>query len=418
MSFQQALSGLNSSSKSLEAIGNNISNASTVGFKTSIAQFADVYANSLGGGGGGVQTGIGSKVTSVAQQFSQGNITASANPLDMAINGGGFFRMNHLGAIVYQRNGQFQLDKDGFLVSAQGDRLTGYTADVSGALSTGAPADILISAADLPPLATNLVTAQLNLDSNSKPPALAFDPTKPASYNNATSITVFDTLGNPHPVQTFYVNTGPGTWNVYATYYDGTNTVPMPPAAALLVGPLGFDANGAINLPLPAGPAQYPLAMTLTNVATAPTPMTINIDWTGTTQFGSTFGVNSLSQDGYTSGRLAGFTTSTDGIISGSYTNGQTKTLGQVVLANFRDPNGLTPLGNNTWAESSTSGVPLVGTPNSGSLGILQPSSTEDSNVDLTAELVNMITAQRNYQANAQTIKTEDAIMQTLVNLR
>jgi flagellar hook protein FlgE len=413
MSFQQGLSGLSASSKTLEAIGNNIANSGTVGFKASSAKFADVYANSLGGGGGGVQTGIGSKVSEISQQFSQGNITASANPLDMAINGGGFFRMNHLGTILYQRNGQFSLDNSGYLISASADRLTGYTADAAGLLSTGAPVDIKINATDLPPATTANVTAQLNLDSRSTIPVAApFNAANPSTYNNATSITVYDGLGNAHVLQTYFVKTAPGTWDVYGTYDNGTATVATNPP---VIGQLGFSATGAINVPVPPLPASYSTTLTLT---TGATPMPVTLDWTGTTQFGSTFSVNTLSQDGYTSGRLSTFTTGSDGIISGTYTNGQTKTLGQVVLANFRSPTGLTPQGNNTWAESTASGVPLVGVPNSGSLGILQPSATEESNVDLTAELVNMITAQRVYQANAQTIKTQDQILQTLVNLR
>jgi flagellar hook protein FlgE len=142
------------------------------------------------------------------------------------------------------------------------------------------------------------------------------------------------------------------------------------------------------------------------------------VDYSDSTQFGSSFGINSLTQDGYTSGRLATFNTGADGTILGRYSNGQSKILGQVLLANFVNPNGLISLGDNAWGESSTSGAALIGTPNSGNLGVLQSSAQEDSNVDLTSELVNMITAQRVYQANAQTIKTQDQILQTLVNLR
>ena len=411
MSFQQGLSGLSASSKTLEAIGNNISNANTVGFKSSTARFSDLYAASLSGSGTG-NTGIGTQVSQVAQQFSQGNLTASANPLDLAINGGGFFRLSHNGTISYARNGQFQLDKSGYIVNPNGDRLTGYTANSSGVLSTGAPADLLISATDLAPKITTTVTAQLNLDSRSTTPTLAFSAANPATYNSATSVNVFDSLGNSHVVQTFYVKTAANTWDIYGTYDDGTTTQATVPA---VIGQLVFGPTGAITTPAPPAPASFATTLTVTTGAgTVP----ITIDWSGTTQFGSTFSVNALSQDGFASGRLAGFTTSNTGVISGRYTNGQTAVLGQVVLANFRSPTGLQPLGNNAWGETSDSGVPLVGTPNSGSLGVLQSSSVEESNVDLTAELVNMITAQRVYQANAQTIKTQDQVLQTLVNLR
>ncbi len=402
MGFQQGLSGLNAASKSLEVIGNNVANANTVGFKESQAQFADVYANSLTGAGAS-QVGIGTKVAVVAQQFTQGNISASNNPLDVAINGGGFFRMSNNGTITYARNGQFQLDKSGYVVNATGARLTGYTANANGVLSTGAPADLNINTSDLTPKTTTKVKAVLNLDSGSTVPVTTpFNMADPTTYNSSTAVSVYDSLGNAHTLQTFYVKTAPNTWNVYASTDGG---------AASLVSPLNFNSSGVLTT---AMPLTVPVAVT----TGATTPFNVALDFTGTTQYGSSFSVNALKQDGYTSGRLAGFSISADGTIVGRYTNGQSATLGQVVLANFTNPNGLQSLGNNLWTDTAASGPALVGTPNSGSLGVLQSSAVEDSNVDLTAELVNMITAQRNYQANAQTIKTQDQVLQTLVNLR
>jgi flagellar hook protein FlgE len=409
MSFQQGLSGLNAASKQLEVIGNNVSNANTVGFKQSRAEFADVFANSLSGGGAS-QIGIGTKVSNVAQQFTQGNITATNNSLDIAINGGGFFRMSNNGSITYSRNGQFQMDKFGYIVDAENKRLTGYTASNTGVLSTGAPAEININTGDLQPSATATVVGLVNLDSrNSSLPAAGFDPTDPTTYNNSTAVTVFDSLGNSHTLQSFFVKTAPGAWDVF-TAADGVSTTALPTPTATLT----FTGTGLTPTVTPSNAA--PVSFAVTTGATTPVPLTL--DYSGSTQFGSNFSVNSLSQDGYTSGRLAGFNTGSDGTIIGRYTNGQSKTLGQVVLANFINPNGLQSLGGNAWAESATSGASLVGTPNTGSLGVLQSSATEDSNVDLTAELVNMITAQRVYQANAQTIKTQDQVLQTLVNLR
>ncbi|MHB1174838.1 MAG: flagellar hook protein FlgE [Sulfuriferula sp.] len=405
MGFQQGLSGLNAASKSLDVIGNNVANANTVGFKESQAQFADVYANSLTGAGAS-QVGIGTKVAQVAQQFSQGNITASSNPLDVAINGGGFFRMSNNGTIAYARNGQFQFDKAGYIVNATGSRLTGYGVSASGVLATGAPTDLNINTADLTPKTTTKVDAVLNLDSGSTVPVTTpFNMADPTTYNNSTAVSVYDSLGNAHTLQTFYVKTSANNWDVYASTDGG---------AASLVSPsptLSFNSSGALTT---AMPLTVPVAVT----TGATTPFNVSLDFTGTTQFGSSFSVNALKQDGYTSGRLAGFSISADGTIAGRYTNGQSATLGQVVLANFTNPNGLQPLGNNLWTETAASGAPLVGTPNSGSLGVLQSSAVEDSNVDLTAQLVNMITAQRTYQANAQTIKTQDQVLQTLVNLR
>ncbi len=401
MSFQQGLSGLNAAAKNLDAIGNNVANANTVGFKQSQAQFADVYATSLTGAGGS-QVGIGVKVSQVAQQFTQGNITATNNPLDIAINGGGFFRMDNGGELTYQRNGQFQLDRLGFIVNPTGAKLTGYTANASGVLSTGAPTPLSINTADLVPQVTTSANAVLNLDSSSAVPAGAFNMNDPTTFNNSTALSVYDSLGNVHTVQTFYVKTAPGAWNVRASMDGG---------AAFSAGALTFNASGALT-------SGSPITIPPQAVTTGASPLGFTIDFTGTTQFGSGFSVNTLNQNGYTSGRLAGFNIGADGMIQGRYTNGHSAVLGQVVLASFANPNGLQQLGNNLWTETATSGSPLVGTPDSGSLGVLQSSAVEDSNVDLTAELVNMITAQRVYQANAQTIKAQDALLQTLVNLR
>lgn len=407
MSFQQGLSGLNAASKTLEVIGNNVSNANTVGFKQSRAEFADVYANSLTGGGAS-QIGIGTNLANVSQQYTQGNITSTSNTLDIAINGGGFFRMSNNGAVTYSRNGQFQMDKFGYIVDAENKRLTGYTADANGVLSTGAPSEININTADLQPSASTEYKGVVNLDSRKTAlPAAGFDPSDPTTYHNSTAVTVFDSLGNEHTVQNFFVKTAPGTWSVFTTA-DGISTPALPASTATM----SFSGTGVAPTIAPATPTVNFAPTTGANA------VALTMDFAGSTQFGSNFSINSLSQDGFTSGRLASFNTGKDGTIVGRYTNGQSKTLGQVVLANFVNPNGLQSLGGNAWVESADSGVPLIGTPNTGSMGVLQSSAVEDSNVDLTAELVNMITAQRVYQANAQTIKTQDQVLQTLVNLR
>jgi flagellar hook protein FlgE len=404
MSFQQGLSGLNAASKSLDVTGNNVANSSTVGFKSGQAQFADVYAASLNGSGAS-QVGIGVKVSTVAQQFTQGNVTSTNNPLDLAINGAGFFRMDNNGVTTYTRNGQFTLDKTGYVVNAQGLKLTGYIANAKGVLQSGAPTDLIFNTADLAPQSTSNVGLLVNLDSREALPATAvFSATDPTSYNQSTSISVFDTLGNSHLIQSFFKKTASNTWDVYGTS-DGV------PLTTPKIGTLVFSSSGALTSP-------QPFVASATVSSGAVSPLVFNVDFTGSSQYGSTFGLNKPIQDGYTSGKLSGFTTGADGIITGRYTNGKSATLGQVVLANFTDPNGLVNLGNNAWAETAASGGPLVGAPSSGSLGVLQSSAVEDSNVDLTAELVNLITAQRFYQANAQTIKTQDQVLQTLVNLR
>lgn len=403
MSFQQGLSGLNAASKSLEVLGNNVANASTVGFKQSQTQFADIYANSLSGSGTS-QVGIGVKVSNVQQQFTQGNISSTNNPLDIAINGNGFFRVSDNGSITYTRNGQFQLDQNGYIVNSDGRRLTGYAADASGNLLMGSATDLHINTADIQPATTSAVTGLVNLDSRKDAlPAAGFNPNDPGTYHDATSLSIYDSLGNEHTLQTFYVKTAAGAWSVFATV-DGVT-----PASTLTT--LNFDGSGV-------NPTGATATLSVPVGTGAVTPMSVAIDLSGSTQFGSNFSVNSLSQDGYTAGRLAGFSIGSDGVILGRYTNGQSKNLGQVVLVNFANPNGLQPLGNNEWAESPSSGVPLLGAPKTGGLGVLQSLAVEESNVDLTSELVNMITAQRVYQANAQTIKTQDQVMQTLVNLR
>jgi len=480
MGFQQGLSGLNAAAKNLEVIGNNVSNANTVGFKLSQAQFADVYANSLAGSGG-AQVGIGTRVATVAQQFTQGNISTTNNSLDMAVSGNGFFRMNDNGSIIYSRNGQFQLNKDGYVVNSQGQRLTGFLPNAQGQIVATTPADLQISSADLLPKQTVNIAAGLNLDSRSAiiPAAPAFDPTNAATFNNSTSMTVYDSLGSSHIASLYFAKTAANTWNAHLVVdgnlvpaagtplstmtfnTNGTLATPVAPVTSASFNPTptaitlagssvalaaphatvssttglsvgatvtggGFPANTtitAINSATtfttnnPPAAAAAGVTLTVTNPASA-APQTLVFNFAGTSQFGGIFGVNSLSQDGYTSGRMTGFSTGADGMISGRYSNGQTKTLGQVVLANFNNPQGLQPLGGNNWAETSTSGTPLTGVPGSASLGVLQTSAVEDSNVDLTAELVNMITAQRVYQANAQTVKTMDQILQTLVNLR
>jgi len=413
MSFQQGLSGLNAASKQLEVIGNNVSNATTVGFKQSRAEFADMYASSLTGTGAS-QIGIGTKVSNISQQYTQGNVTSTSNPLDIAINGGGFFCMSANGSITYSRNGQFQMDKLGYIVDASNKRLTGYGASATGVLSTGVPTELNINTSDSSPTATTKFTALVNLDSRETVPATAFNSTDPTTYNNSTASTVFDSLGNAHTLQSFFVKNptlaNPRAWDVYTSMDGATVTLSSAPPASP-TATLNFSDTGITPLISPSAPI---ISFAPPGAAT----MSIDVDLTGSTQFGSNFSINSISQNGYTSGRLSSFNTGADGTIIGRYSNGQSKTLGQVILANFVNPNGLQSLGGNAWSQTALSGDPQVGTPNTATLGVLQSSAQEDSNVDLTAELVNMITAQRIYQANAQTIKTQDQVLQTLVNLR
>jgi flagellar hook protein FlgE len=413
MSFQTGLSGLNAASQQLDVIGNNIANSATVGFKESRALFSDVFANSLGGSGSN-SVGIGVKVAAIDQEFTQGAISASNNPLDIAINGKGFFRLDDNGAIGYTRNGQFHLDNAGNIVTTEGFKVTGYGVDATGNIVPTSPIPLQLSSSQLPPTPTADFRASMNLDSRETVPATAvFNPTDPTSYNDSTSGTVFDSLGNSHVFTQYFVKTAvSGQWAMHASV-DGTAAanVNLGAGAGNPIN-VNFNSSGALTTAMPIA------GVTLAVGGGAVSPMTLKVDFAGTTQFGANFGVNALFQDGFASGRLSGFNMGGDGILVGRYTNGQSRNLGQIVLASFADPQGLKPLGNNRWDETSASGIPVMAAPSSGDLGAVQSAATESSNVDLTAELVNMITAQRAYQANAQSIKTEDAVLQTLVNLR
>lgn len=651
MGFQQGLSGLNSSAKALDAISNNIANSGTAGFKAATTRFSDVYAASLGGGGSS-QVGIGASLASVFQQFTQGNVTTTNNPMDVAINGQGLFRMNNNGTITYTRNGQFQVDKDGYVVNSAGLQLTGYAADaVSGAIIPGNTIPLQVNNTNIAPQVSTTSQIQVNLDSRSTPPSsqtsgtltgsttptlptaagtliidvdgIAVTVTIPAGISatgtlvttleslinadtsmvaagasvdvttttsgalvissnskgsssggggyqgsgstvtltggtqaanllgaapvsvsgadnfnprtagyvtgsvvvtnalasavvagstvdvtidgaatvaavdigtaggyttstiaagvqnkintalaaagqngrvtvtinssnqlvitsnstgtgstvalanlqanvtgvlgtpavtpggvNLTSVnslgftastaqTVYDSLGNAHNLSLYFVkNTLGNHWQLYTTLDGAQQQGPTP---------LVFNGTGALTtsmpLTLPAANNSY----IFTNGAD---PLQFTLDLTGTTQYGIAFGVNQLTQDGYASGRLSGVSISPDGTFQGRYSNGKSKTMGQLVLVSFNNPNGLQSMGGNQWAETSLSGQPIPGTPGSGSLGVVQSAATEDSNVDLTAELVAMITQQRSYQASAQSIKTQDQVLSTLVNLR
>lgn len=644
MGFQQGLAGLHVAAKSLEVIGNNIANTSVAGFKASVVQFGDLYAQSLtGASGAGVQVGLGSLVQSVSQQFSQGNITNTNNPTDIAIQGPGFFRLDDNGVITFSRNGQFHIEKDGSLTNASGDRVTGYSASPTGHINQTAPAPILIPPSPITPNTTTTMKLDVNLNSAAKmvDPAV-FDAANPATYTNSTSGTVFDSIGGQHTVTMYFLKEGStnstaatvpttftdissgitingqpvngfivagtgsavkqgnaiaaainassipgvtasadylgkvsvrstmnplhiqlngseatpattglngtstdttytvdGKWTTFVTV-DGAltstasngNVAAVPTAfTAITAGdiiinglPVGVVTAGgtavgqgnaiaaAINLAAISGvtatsdavgkvtvtSTSNPLHIQLTGTATAAktglvgasvtslegnyrsgsstgvtftnpsgtpspfgngqidfdpagvitgltsatpislsvdltaiglaqnpiisnsatTPLNFTLDLADATAFANPFSVSRLVQDGYSSGRLSNFAIGDDGIIMGHYSNGQTKALGQIVLANFDNVNGLTSDGANQWSETFASGAAIINTPGTGSVGNLQSAALEDSNVDLTSMLVEMITTQRIYQANAQTIKTQDQILQTMVNLR
>ncbi len=411
MSFQQGLSGLNGAARNLDVIGHNIANTSTVGFKSSQAQFADVYATSLFGVGG-LQVGIGAKIADVAQSFTQGNISATGNTLDLALTGEGFFQVSKGGVTSYTRNGQFHLDDQGFLVDSSLARVQGYSA-TNGVLATSPGSDLQVVITTGKPSATANVALSLNVNADAITPAAFADATPPTGFNHTTSVNVFDSLGGEHTLGLYYrkdVAAGADMgWEMFA-YMDGAPTN------------LAVGSPGALTFPVATGqltPATT--AHTVTgnfSVGGVSSPFSIDLDLTGTSMFADDFGVNSLTQDGFSTGDLAGLAVTKDGIVQAQYTNGEALTIGQLSLTSFINPNGMLSVGDNHWIATPDAGTANTQQPNSGLLGLIQSGAVEESNVDLTAELVNLIIAQRMYQANAQTIKAQDQILQTLVNLR
>ena len=405
-SFSIALSGLTAASSDLDVTANNVANANTVGFKESRAEFADVYA------AGAVSlntsaTGEGVRMDSTAQQFTQGNISTSGSNLDLAISGNGFFTLNDpSNGIVYTRNGQFSEDKNGDVVTATGQKLQVYPPTINGGFNTGALSNLNLQTAQSAPLATSTGTAILNLPANSAQPTVApFDPTNTNTYNQSTSTTVYDSLGNSYPATFYFTQSAtPGTWNVNMTV-NGT--------LLAQTNTLSFNANGAVT-PAGSGVLDFPGF----NPTDGAAPMDMKFDFSQTSQYGGNFGVTSITQDGFATGQLSTVSIDGTGVVSAVYTNGRSTQLGQLAMANFPNTQGLKELGNTNWAETFASGTHISGTAGSSGFGSIQSGALESSNVDLTTELVNMITAQRAFQANAQVITTANQLSTTVINIQ
>jgi flagellar hook protein FlgE len=403
--FSIALSGLTAASSDLDVTANNVANADTVGFKESRAEFADVFA----AGAVNLNTsaiGEGVRLATTAQQFTQGNISTSGSNLDLAISGDGFFTLNDpSNGVVYTRNGQFSEDKNGNVVTATGQALQVYPPTTTGGFNTGALTDLNLQTAQSQPLATTGGTVILNLPAGSTPPTGgAFDPNNPATFNQSTSTTVYDSLGNSFPATFFFTQTAAaGVWNVNMTV-NGT----LLPA----LNTLTFSSTGAVTPPA-SGALDFPGFAPADGAA----PMDMNFNFAQSTQFGGDFGVSSIVQNGFTTGQLSTVSIDPTGVVSAVYTNGRSTQLGQLALANFPDPQGLKQLGDTNWAETFTSGTHISGTAGTAGFGSIQSGALEASNVDLTTELVNMITAQRAFQANAQVITTANQLSQTVINI-
>ena len=409
MSFGIALSGLNAAQTDLNVTANNIANSATNGFKQSRSEFAELFAVSPQGVSRNAY-GNGVKVAAVAQQFSQGNINTTNNSLDLALSGSGFFVLSDAGATAYTRAGAFQVDKDGYVVNSQNQRLQVFPPATTGSFNTSSMGDLRLVTSESPPQATSNIETVFNLPANSTQPTSApFDPADPNSYNEARSVTVYDSLGAAHTTSLYWTKSAtPNDWSMNV-YVDGNAVGGAQALSYSNTGALTTPANGQIALPA------YDAAAGL---ATGAAPIQLNFDLSRTTQYGDTFSMTSSTQDGFTTGRLIGIDVDSAGVVQARFTNGRSTSLGQVAIANFSNAQGLQQLGSTNWAETNASGQPLLGQAGGSGFGLIQSGSLEASNVDITAQLVNMITAQRNFQANAQMISTSDQITQTIINIR
>ena len=420
MSFQQGLSGLNGTAKNLDVIGNNIANASTYGAKVARAEFGDMFAAAHGGGGGTTAVGIGVSVMAVAQQFTQGNIKATDNPMDVGISGGGFFQVTDgKSPVVFTRNGQFKLDRDGYVVNNSHLRLMGYPADASGVVQPGSSAAIRLPTGGISPKVSSESMIEANFDSRLASKGSVAAPTidfKDArTYNSATSMTVHDEKGQQIALTYYFQKANTDVWHVFATA-NGVDVAGAPGAPVPLTT-VTFASNGSGPV-TPAAPVVINVPTTTNDVGATTMPFAMTLDLKSVTQYGSGFGVTDMNQNGFAAGLLTSIGIEANGLVMAQYSNGKSRPAGQVELVSFRNPQGLAPIGDNAWSRTFQSGDPLGGVPGDGSLGLLQSGALEESNIDLTGELVNMMVAQRIYQANAQTVKTQDQVLQTLVNLR
>ncbi|TDE20254.1 flagellar basal body protein FlaE [Vibrio owensii] len=397
MSFNIALSGLDATNTELNTISHNIANASTYGFKGGRTEFAAVY--------NGMQPG-GVEVASISQNFDKnGSVTGTGRAMDLAINGSGFFvTKDHMGQMLYTRAGVFGTDKNNFVTANNGAKLQGYSVDNNANLQTGSVGDIKVSTSSLNAKATDNLDFVANFDASATAVDQAvypFDSSDPNSFNSSYTTKVYDSLGNSHTVTQYFTKTSDNEWQVNVEV-DGAPTTPATTQT------VQFNTDGTLASPTGSFNVAFPAA--------GANAMSIDISLNGSTQFGAAFGVSTNNPNGYTSGELAGVRVEDNGMVYATYTNGQSQLQGQVVLADFANTQGLSKVSGTAWTQSFSSGAPIMGVPGTGTLGDLTPGALEGSNVDLTSELVALMTAQRNYQANAKTISTNDKLTQALFN--
>ncbi|MBB6156581.1 MULTISPECIES: flagellar hook protein FlgE [Pseudomonas] len=437
MSFNIGLSGLYAANKQLDVTGNNIANVATAGFKSSRAEFADVYSATRLGTGSKV-IGNGVRLANVSQQFTQGDINNTGNVLDMGINGSGFFTMSNNGSISYTRAGTFKVDDKGYITNTDyTSRLQGYGVDANGKVINGVLTDLKIDTSNLAPKSTSLVTSTINLDSTAPviddtAPAGKFDPTNLATYTKSFSTPIYDSQGNMHPMDQYVVKTGANTWKVY-TLVDGRNpdaTGSDPKVTAPTPSTMTFDSAGKLTqvstLPGPVISSDLKLSGwvpgnvvngTFKPNGAAANTAGITISMAQTTQYNADTARSIPTQDGYATGQITNLTIDGTGTLFANFSNNQNKAIGQVALASFTNEQGLQAIGGTSWKETFASGIPGYDAPQTGTLGSIQSNSLEESNVNLTNELVDLIKGQSNYQANAKTISTQSTIMQTIIQM-
>ncbi|WP_085711002.1 MULTISPECIES: flagellar hook protein FlgE [unclassified Pseudomonas] len=436
MSFNIGLSGLYAANKQLDVTGNNIANVATAGFKSSRAEFEDVYSATRLGSGSKV-IGNGVRLANVSQQFTQGDINNTGNVLDMGINGSGFFTLSNNGSVSYTRAGTFKVDKDGYITNTDyTSRLQGYGVDSNGKIINGVLTDLKIDTSNLAPKSSSLVTSTINL--NSTAPVIddtaaagKFDPTNTATYTKSFSTPIYDSQGNQHTMDQYMVKTGANTWKVY-TLVDGRNpdaTGSDPKLTAPVASTMTFDSTGKLTQ-VSTPPATISSDLKLTgwvpgtvtngvwtaNGASA-NPAGITISMAKTTQYNADTARSIPTQDGYATGQITNLTIDGTGTLFANFSNNQSKAIGQVALASFTNEQGLQPIGGTSWKETYASGIPGYDAPETGTLGSIASNSLEESNVNLTNELVDLIKGQSNYQANAKTISTQSTIMQTIIQM-
>ncbi|WP_337842403.1 flagellar hook-basal body complex protein [Rheinheimera sp.] len=432
--FNIGLSGLNTTQKALEVTSNNIANSGTAGYKTASTEFSAIYNN-------GQRSGVG--VSATSENFEkQGTLVSTGQSLDLAITGKGFFVISENGRLAYTQAGQFKLDEQRNLITNNGNQLQGYGIDDQGNLVPGVLTGLKVEASNIPAKATETVNFSLNLNSGSPvlPYAAVFDPKDGTAFNYSQSTEVFDSLGNSHTLTQYFNQAGANQWDV-VYYMDGQ---PLDAAAlggaasstitaknsdgtdvtGVAVVRMSFGADGQLlpldgSTPDPDNNVTDPSnvrELTLSFTPTDASPMSIKLDLVKSTQFGSAFGLYENNADGYTSGEFTGVSVAEDGKVLATFSNGETKLQGQVVLANFANPQGLESANNTTWYASEQSGAALIGVPSEGSFGSLMAGAYVGSNVDISKQLVDLMSFQQSYQANAKTISTADEMMQVLFN--